>query len=421
MEDLYQEFEDVGLRLERWHGIFYELWDVGIPNFTKAIPTAAVAWNKRTLQIEFLFNPDFWKILSDYEKEFVICHEMIHVIYEHLKRMKDCKDQKIANVAADIIVNHKLVDDFGFVREDLGIGESLIWIDKVFPDDLSVERDREFEYYYNLIKDNNLDANQQTLDQHGVGSGEEEQADGPGGSGDAKGNQGLGPEYSDIPDEVLDDVIEEAAERLSDAEKETFSNIAGTSPGSLIHRIKKKRLKLKRRWEDIVQVWTAKGEDEDDNWTRKARRHFLLTPEFILPAMHDQEDKNRINLWWFQDTSGSCANFADHFFNAAKTFPENSFDVKMFGFDTRVYKIDGKNLRGFGGTAFSPIEEYIQDKTKREGLSYPDAVFVFTDGCGDHVIPQYPERWYWFLEGSYQNKNCIPKKSKIFQLSDFVA
>jgi predicted metal-dependent peptidase len=411
MHNLQEEFEEIGLGLERWHGIFYELWAVGTPKFTKAIPTAAVAWNKRSLRTEFLFNPDFWKSLSQYEREFVICHEMLHIIYEHLRRMQDCESKDIANIAADIIVNHRLLEDFGFIREDLPIEDILIWIDKVFPDRDDVETNREFEYYYNLIKDEAVSiGGMSSIDQHGAQSDDKD---------GQSGGRGLGEDYSDIPEDYVERFMEDAINNLSDEEIKSLKR--GCEPGTAVHKAIKSYIRLKRKWEDIVQIWTAVGEQDKYSWVNEARRYTLLPDEFMLPALQEQDEKGaKVNLWWFQDTSGSCKSFANHFFNAAGTFPTKKFDVKMFGFDVKVYPIIKGKLKGFGGTAFAPIEEFIQEQMREKGVGYPDAIFVFTDGHGNDVHPKYPERWYWFLEGSYQSKRNIPNESKVFQLSDFV-
>ena len=43
----------------------------------------------------------------------------MHVILNHGHRSKDSKNKNAANVAMDIVVNHLLVDRFGFIREKI--------------------------------------------------------------------------------------------------------------------------------------------------------------------------------------------------------------------------------------------------------------------------------------------------------------
>jgi len=120
------------------------------------------------------------------------------------------------------------------------------------------------------------------------------------------------------------------------------------------------------------------------------------------------------------DVSGSCAGLADRFWKAAMSLPEDRFGTKLFCFNTEVFEVDMEKprLKKGGGTYFSILENYIQDRMKEDTkMEYPDAVFVITDGYGDVIEPQEPTRWYWFLSRLYQD--CIPIESNIFMLEDF--
>lgn len=145
-----------------------------------------------------------------------------------------------------------------------------------------------------------------------------------------------------------------------------------------------------------------------------------MQSDLLLPSemelLDDNADKRRIEVWFFQDTSGSCAGLKDRFFNAARSLPTDRFDIRMFCFDEEVFEttLESGKLYGFRGTTFTCIEEYI---LKHTNLKYPDAVFVITDGAGNVVQPKKPENWYWFLSADYTK--CIPKESHIYDLSNF--
>ena len=147
-----------------------------------------------------------------------------------------------------------------------------------------------------------------------------------------------------------------------------------------------------------------------------------ITNDLLIPSEIDEliQIRDRIDVWFFQDTSGSCVSYAERFFKAAASIPEDRFNIRGFCFDTKVYEInfrDGK-LQGFGGTCFAVIESEIQKIINKEKCQYPQVVFIITDGYGSKVHPLFPERWHWFLtEGGF--KGLIPNQSHIYNLSDF--
>ena len=158
---------------------------------------------------------------------------------------------------------------------------------------------------------------------------------------------------------------------------------------------------------------------ETDQWTRRARRFSTLSGDLILPTENEilDREKSRIELFLFLDTSNSCRTLKKEFFQAAKTVPTKKIALRLFCFDTEVKEttLRSGKLFGGGGTSFSCIESWIQENT----VKYPAAVAVFTDGDGDTVSPSKPERWHWFLSKNGTH-NYIPKRSKIFNLSDIV-
>jgi predicted metal-dependent peptidase len=430
--ELEEEFERIGMGLERWHGLFAQIWAMGVPRFVEHLnpPTAGVSFNREGRFHEFLFHREFWQELNDYQREFIISHECLHVTLKHGVRYKDCKNKDLGNIALDIVVNRMLCESFGFSRTRLGdLGDELIWLDTVFEDTTGIDPDESFEYYYALLEQKMSGGGGKG---NGKGEGKSESSKGEGGQ--SPGDGGGMPQPIDVHDmlpgfddddvkDSIDGMIEDALGQLSNEELDQLQK-AGCMPGNGMHiaRIFKKR--NKRSWEEIIDRWTKKGaETPEEQWTRRNRRHVFLSPEFMLPAeVEDGNSGKKANVWFFQDTSGSCKHMADDFFNSAMTFPTKVFKVRMFGFTTHVYEIDPKKrkLEGFGGTYFHIIEGHIQKICKEEKVAYPDAVFVFTDGCGSNVRPQYPERWYWFLDGRGQTKTYIPSKSQHFKLKDFV-
>jgi hypothetical protein len=460
----YEEFEDIAPGLERWHGLFSQFWSMGAPRFTEKIPTAAIAFNRKGQYVEFIFNPGFWDKLSATAREFVICHECLHVNLEHGLRMVNAEQKKVANLAMDVVVNHTLIDNFGFSHQDLDcvmvdadpekgepaktLDEILIWKDKLYEDPSKIDDNETFEYYYRKLMERVQEMidkgqistdgegipismpgegsplDQDTIDSHEfMEGGDPQSADGEPGDEEIDGKPDKGLEgLESIPEDVMDDMIDEVRRQLNPDENKQMTQ-AGVGRGDKTYKVRYAKRQALQKWEKLVQMWTASGEAPDDVWTRKHRRHSMLPPEFMMPSEYEDDRENaKVDVWFFQDISGSCTSFLDDFYNAARTFPENFFKLRMFGFDTGVIEVDPKNpnLRAGGGTSFTCIEQAIQDKIRQTGCSHPDAVFVFTDGCGNNVSPQYPDRWHWFLEGHYQSEHNIPRESHKYQLKDFV-
>jgi len=153
----------------------------------------------------------------------------------------------------------------------------------------------------------------------------------------------------------------------------------------------KHEIELKKaKWETIIKKWTKKylrTEEKDvDQWVMTNRRMSMLSQELFIPSEmemeEDSDEKDRIQVWFFQDTSGSCSGFRDRFFKAAESLPKERFDIKMHCFDTEVYEttLKSRKLYGFGGTSFSVIEQYIINYINKHKEPYPEAVFVITDG-----------------------------------------
>jgi len=428
-----EEWTEISSQLEIHHALFYQLWQMGKPLFDKSIPTAAVRFNPEGQLVEFVFNPDFWNELTLTEKKFVICHESLHVIFNHGLRMINTKQGKKCNVAMDIIVNHSLVDNFGFKRSDLSMEAKLCWMDTVFKPEIvaKIPTRQTFEFYYLLLKDpDNLAEGNQPSD-----------ADGSGGAG---GLPETLDDHSQLPgmsNQDWGEVVKKLDETLSNEEKSGIKDLVekhtqlpkdqkpgkgrGTQGMGAWHFVSKDPVKKKKKWETVIKKWSKKFLKKDiasiEQWARMARRFALLPTNLMLPSEVDNDSwsQDRIQVWFFQDCSGSCIGLKDRFFRAAKSLPKERFDVKMHTFDTRVFEVDinqGK-VRGGGGTSFTCMEQYIQQYMKKHKVSYPKAVFIITDGMGNNVRPQQPENWYWFL--SYNYRYCIPKESQIFMLNEF--
>jgi hypothetical protein len=449
-----EKYFEILSELDTRHGVFYHLWDMGSPIFTDNIPTAGVVLSKDGECINFLLNQDFWESLNLEQRLFVLCHECLHVVLNHghrlFKNAENKEDFKVMNFATDVVINHTLVNKFNFDMEEIDPHGKYCWTHTVFPKEPDLEQNKSSEFYYNKFYDNIEKNNKMPHESAASNNGSD-------GEGENFDPQTVDDHSTFIPEENNDNseeqqdmsnVLKELDERLTDDEKEFIQDLidsnedldnrknsdksgkdAGNSPGNIFTKVDVKKVKKKKKWETVIKKWANKyiknTEKEETQWARTNRRFQLISNNnMFLPSEMEQEDiaieEKRIEVWFFQDTSGSCSGYRQRFFDAARSLPPDRFDVKMHCFDTRVYEIDIERgeLMGFGGTRFNIIENYIQKDISDRDVPYPKAVFIITDGFGNNVNPEKEENWYWFLTPN-GTKSWIPKKSHIFNLKDF--
>ena len=424
-----EEFLKLSRDMEVYHGVFSQLWKMGRPRLDPKAKTAFVAFNKDGNCIDFCFAPEFWKGCSDTQRQFVTCHESLHVIYGHGRRGRGL-DKNIANKAMDIVINEGLVEQFGFDRKVIDPTNKYCWINTVFKAPSKVERDKCFEYYYELLKEQRK------------GESKDQSESGQGGGGEAgelvDSHEGLDSFDEETMDEIAEEIknsmsqeeLESLADKLKDTEQpkeQDKENMRGTIAGQIKSYVIEVKVVKKKKWETIIKKWARKylksTNRDTEQWAMTNRRLTMLPKDMFIPSDFETDDREkeeyRIQVWFFLDTSGSCQHLSDRFWNAARSLPEDRFNIRLFCFDTKVYDIDfkDKTLYGFGGTSFDIIENKIQEETVQKNIKYPDACFIVTDGYGNRVNPEKPERWYWFLSQDY--RECIPKECKIYPLRDF--
>lgn len=431
----YSEIIELAYELDCHHSVFDKIWQLGKPTINEDIQTAQVEFNKDGNFMTFAINPTFWNSLSKHQKAFVISHECLHIILSHGLRMIDNYEDPAINITMDIVVNHMLVNYFNFERHLVDPNNKLIWIDNTFKPEDNIQENKCFEYYYSKIKKLRKEILQDLfknglLDSHGQSQDSQSNSQ-PDGQSDSKSESN--PTESDIKsiqDEIFEylnkEMTPEAKEDLKDkldGSEKNKSTQAGTMPGSSWIIVNVSHVKKKRKWETVIKNWALKQlkDASKEQWAKTNRRYATLSGDLLLPTEAETEgyEDQKIQVWFFQDTSGSCSHLAERFFKAAKSLPTDRFDVKLHCFDTKVYETELTTgiLYGSGGTSFTCIENYIINYINNNKQKYPLAIFVITDGYGNKVRPKKPKNWYWFLSTNY--KAYIPTESNIFELKDY--
>ena len=121
------DIEEISDSLRTHHSLFSAFYEIDAKiEFREDIDTAAIQFYQGK-PITFIFNPIFWQGIDDYMRDFVICHEMCHIFYRHGSRGINLKEKVymngspvlLSNIAADLVVNHPLIDNFGFYRNKI--------------------------------------------------------------------------------------------------------------------------------------------------------------------------------------------------------------------------------------------------------------------------------------------------------------
>jgi predicted metal-dependent peptidase len=333
------------------------------------IPTAAV--DGRNLY----FNTQFFNAMDNKEIEFVIAHEILHCVFDHLERRtwQDRNlDPMISNIAQDYIVNNILV------RDNIGTKPKLVdcfqdfkyedWTSEEVYDDL-------FEKYDNQ----ELEALGELLDEHldwTEGDGEKNKGGGgddDGESGEAKGR----PSYSK---EELKKIRDEIKENMITAAQ---SAGAGNIPKG-VDRLIKDLTEPKINWRELLRQQIQSTIKSDYTFMRPSRKGWHTGA--VLPGMNFEDT---IDIAIGIDMSGSIGDHqARDFLSEVKGIMDEykDFAIKLWCFDTAVYNeqdfsadngtdlLDYEILGG-GGTDFDANWTYM-----RENDIQPKKFIMFTDG-----------------------------------------
>ena len=334
------------------------------------LPTAAVDGKN------LYYNTQFFNAMNNKEIEFVIAHEILHCVFDHLERRtwQDRNlDPLISNIAQDYIVNNVLVRD--------RIGEKPSIVDCF--QDFKYEGWSSEEVYddiFNKYDEEELQQLGELLDEHLDPEGGDGEADGN--AGEEKDSNGNGvskkqPKYTKgdlkkIRDEIKENMITAAQ-----------SAGAGNLPSG-VQRIIQEFTEPKMNWREILRQQIQSIIKSDYTFSRPSRKGWHTAA--VLTGMNFDET---IDLCISIDMSGSIGNKqAKDFLGEVNGIMEEykDYKIKLWCFDTAVYNeadfsADGGEdlleyeVMGGGGTDFMVNWTYM-----KENDIQPKKFLMFTDG-----------------------------------------
>jgi predicted metal-dependent peptidase len=324
---------------------------------TDRLPTAAV--DGRNLFI----NRDFVHALSDGELMFLIGHEVMHCVFEHMLRRGD-RNPQVWNMAGDYVINLLLERDrIGDVIKKVDI-----LLDRKFAD-MTTE-----QVYDQLMED--AVTIKMPLDVHMdlTGSGDSD------GDGEGQGVEVLVPGGGKMSEEerkALQDEIKNAVLQAAQAAG------AGKVPAAVARMIQELTAP-KLNWKDLLRIQLESMIRNDYSFTRPSRKAWHTGA--VLPGMLPGEE---VNVHVAIDTSGSISEaMVREFLSEVKGIMDNydAWNIRVWCFDTAIHadanfsSDQGDDIRtyqpgGGGGTDFMVNWEYM----KQEDME-PKQLVVFTDG-----------------------------------------
>jgi predicted metal-dependent peptidase len=337
--------------------------------------------------LKFYYNSRFIMMLKPKEVEFLVAHEVLHVVYDHMGR-RGTRDPQLFNVANDYAVNADL--------KRHKVGQFITTVPCLYEQKYDGKSSEEIydDLMKNVQKININDLIDQMIDDHldGEGDGENESD----GDGDKEGKSKR-PRMSD-----------EERERARQEMKQAIINAAQSAEaGSLpkgVERLIRQATDPVMPWRELIQTNLTSAIRTDFSWMRPSRRSWHM--DAIMPGMTPGEE---IDVVVAIDMSGSISNKQAQAFLGEIGGMMEAFDgykVHVFCFDTEIYNpadftsenldtIDGYEPAGGGGTDFDAIFDYL----KRVG-NVPKRLICFTDGypCGSWGDADYCDTT-WIIHG----------------------
>ena len=299
------------------------------------------------------YNREFFGGLTTKQVEFVVAHEILHNVFDHMGRNED-RDRQIFNIAADYCVNGQLIRDH--------IGEQPPEI-KIFHDPQHYNKSAEqvYDEIFEKYDDEQLKALGQLLDDH---IDWEKEGDGR-------------PAYSKDELKQIRDEIREATMQAANAAG------AGNTPAN-VQRMIKELTEPKMNWRELLRQQIQSTIKTDYSFSRPNRKGWHTGA--ILPGMKFDET---IDIAVSLDMSGSITDeMSMDFITELKGIMDEykDYNIKLWCFDTKVYNeqdFDGYSgedilsyeIMGGGGTDFMCNWEYM-----KEHDITPKKFIMFTDG-----------------------------------------
>lgn len=372
------------------HGFYGLLLMHMVYSVDEEIPTAC------TDGIRIIFGTDFLENLSDSELDFVMMHEILHVVLQHCMRGTELDAERF-NIACDIVVNSNILLENNMQNSSITLkryGESMH-----FAPNGKEGYTYTAEQVYQMLPPTPKSKNIINLpgSNHGCEDSIDNKEAGGFAHGRAKKVQGIAgdinPSWDDHShwgmyeeEDTLRDVwvkrFEDACEAITVREHSNYRGILPLFAKRILEELRRPQTNWRMILNDFIQ------EEVVDYSFSPPDRRFEDSP-FFLPDFNEKEDFVE-DILFMVDTSGSMS---DAMITAAYSEIKGAidqFDGKLKGwlgfFDAAIIEPqpfeNEEKFRiirpaGGGGTDFQIIFEYVQQHMQDK---LPASIIILTDG-----------------------------------------
>jgi len=350
------------------------------------------------------YNRDFVKKLDVDEIQFVLCHELLHVAFDHFGR-RSHRDPKWWNMANDFVINAALI------RDKIGkMPTERVPVDDI--DDSGKKTtsqrvglyDKRYEDWTSEAVYDDLEKRkvkkELTLDVH-LDLGKDDKG------GDKNGKRPV--DANGIEIKLSDTELKELRDAMKGKILQAVNAAAGKLPASL-QRLIDDLVETKVNWRDLLQQSIQSCIVDDFTWMRPNRKH--MYGGIFLPTLDKDET---IDLQIAIDMSGSISDsmakdFLSEVYGIMTMY--HDFKIGIVCFDTEVYnykeftkdtqeELLSYECKGGGGTDFDAFWNFWKKKQIE-----PKLAVVFTDGfpCSSSWGPENYCDTLWIITEGYKTR-----------------
>ena len=326
----------------------------------KSIGTAA------TNGAYIMWNKDFVDMCTEEEVVGVLCHEVLHVLFEHCNDLEG-RDHMMANIAMDLVINDVILNDTKYLLPKGAIQPEARFNGMTWKQVYAIIIDE--EKYQKMAKDPTL----QDLLDHISENGD----------------------LSDAEKKELSDTIKEMATLAAEVAEKGQGHVPGAVK-ELINEIRTPTV----NWKDVLEATVKGGVPDDYTWRKPNRK--MLGYDLYMPT---SEAHGVGNIVVGLDTSGSVTKdeltaFLAELNGISQTC---SFESIIILYNdagvahTQTFypgdNITELEVKGRGGTCFKPVFEYVEKMALEVDQMIYFSDMEVSDDNFPKLRPYYPVLW----------------------------